>query len=183
MKIILLRLISAPMLVVAAMLTTGAAFADKPAHSGGGKEAKQAQRDERGGSAERGGPADSQRGHDRRSSDAAGHAAGTSAGGHFNEHHRVAVRSYYEEQFHRGSCPPGLAKKNNGCMPPGLAKRWTVGRTLPGDVVFYDLPPELVAVLGAPPAGHRYVRVARDILLITSGTAMVVAGLEGMLGN
>jgi opacity protein-like surface antigen len=23
----------------------------------------------------------------------------------------------------RGSCPPGLAKKNNGCMPPGQAKR------------------------------------------------------------
>jgi hypothetical protein len=23
----------------------------------------------------------------------------------------------------RGSCPPGLAKKNNGCMPPGQAKK------------------------------------------------------------
>ena len=22
-----------------------------------------------------------------------------------------------------GSCPPGLAKKNNGCLPPGIAKR------------------------------------------------------------
>ena len=22
-----------------------------------------------------------------------------------------------------GGCPPGLAKKNNGCMPPGLAKK------------------------------------------------------------
>jgi hypothetical protein len=23
----------------------------------------------------------------------------------------------------RGSCPPGLAKKNNGCLPPGQAKK------------------------------------------------------------
>ena len=23
----------------------------------------------------------------------------------------------------RGSCPPGLAKRDNGCMPPGLAKK------------------------------------------------------------
>jgi hypothetical protein len=27
-----------------------------------------------------------------------------------------------------GSCPPGLAKKNNGCLPPGQAKKqWDVG--------------------------------------------------------
>lgn len=177
MRINMLRLIFAPVLVVAGMLATGTALADKPAHAGGGKEPKQAQRDERGG------PATSQRGHDQRPPDAAGQAAGPSAGGYFNERHRVAVQRYYDEQFHRGSCPPGLAKKNNGCMPPGQAKRWTVGRTLPGDVVFHDLPPELVTVLGAPPAGHRYVRVAGDILLITSGTAMVVAGLDGLFGN
>lgn len=24
----------------------------------------------------------------------------------------------------RGSCPPGLAKKNNGCLPPGQAKKY-----------------------------------------------------------
>lgn len=29
----------------------------------------------------------------------------------------------------RGSCPPGLAKKNNGCMPPGQAKKlYNVGQ-------------------------------------------------------
>lgn len=183
MRNIMLRLIPAPMLVVAGMLATGTALADKPAHAGGGKESKQAQRDERGGPAQRGGPAASQRGHDQRPAHTAGDAAGPSGRGYFNEHHRVAVQGYYDEQFRHGRCPPGLAKKNNGCMPPGLAKRWTVGRTLPGDVVFYDLPPGLVTVLGPPPAGHRYVRVARDILLITSGTAMVVAGLDGLLGN
>lgn len=29
----------------------------------------------------------------------------------------------------RGSCPPGLAKKNNGCLPPGQAKKlYNVGQ-------------------------------------------------------
>lgn len=40
---------------------------------------------------------------------------------------------YYRDGRYVGkSCPPGLAKKHNGCLPPGLAKaRWTVGQRLP----------------------------------------------------
>jgi hypothetical protein len=34
----------------------------------------------------------------------------------------------------RGSCPPGLAKKGNGCMPPGLAKN-IVGTRLPATLM------------------------------------------------
>ena len=31
-----------------------------------------------------------------------------------------------------GNCPPGLAKKNNGCLPPGQAKKlYNVGQRLP----------------------------------------------------
>ena len=31
-----------------------------------------------------------------------------------------------------GNCPPGLAKKNNGCLPPGQAKKlYSVGQRLP----------------------------------------------------
>jgi hypothetical protein len=31
-----------------------------------------------------------------------------------------------------GGCPPGLAKKNNGCMPPGQAKKlYNVGQRYP----------------------------------------------------
>ena len=33
-----------------------------------------------------------------------------------------------------GGCPPGLAKKNNGCMPPGQAKKlYNVGQRFPLD--------------------------------------------------
>ena len=100
--------------------------------------------------------------------------------GHFEERHRVTVRDYYDKEYRSGHCPPGLAKKHNGCMPPGQAKRWTVGRPLPRDVVYYDVPPPLVVQIGAPPAGYRYVRVAADILLIAAGTGMVVDAIQDL---
>jgi len=44
------------------------------------------------------------------------------------------------------------------------------------------VPPTLIVQLGQPPARHRYVRVATDILLIAIGTGMVVDAIED-LGN
>jgi Ni/Co efflux regulator RcnB len=99
---------------------------------------------------------------------------------YFSDRHRVVVHEYYGEAFRSGRCPPGLAKKNNGCMPPGQAKKWHVGRPLPRDVVYYPLPQDLIVRLGPPPAGHEYVRVAGDILLIAAGSAMVVDGLRDL---
>jgi len=101
-------------------------------------------------------------------------------GGYFEDRQRVAVREYYGNEFRRGHCPPGLAKKNNGCMPPGQAKKWHMGRPLPRDVIFYDLPPGLVVNIGTPPAGHRFVRVASDILLIAIGTGLIVDAIEDL---
>jgi len=98
----------------------------------------------------------------------------------FDDRHRTLVREYYVEQTRTGRCPPGLAKKNNGCMPPGQAKKWQMGRPLPREVVYYDLPPQLVVKIGVPPAGHKYVRVAGDILLIALGTAMVVDAIQDL---
>ncbi len=102
-------------------------------------------------------------------------------GSHFSDHHRQVVYAYYGETYRStGKCPPGLAKKNNGCMPPGQARKWSVGRPLPADVKYYDLPPTLVVQLGQPPAGYRYVRVAADVLLIAVGTAMVVDAIQDL---
>ena len=72
----------------------------------------------------------------------------------------------------------GLAKKNNGCMPPGQARKWAVGRALPRDVVYYSVPQSVIIQLGAPPAAHKYVRVAADILLIAIGTSLVVDAIQ-----
>jgi len=38
----------------------------------------------------------------------------------------------------------------------------------------------LVVQLGIPPAGHRYVRVAADILLIAVGTGLVIDAIEDL---
>ena len=96
------------------------------------------------------------------------------------ENRRVAT-DYFGNAARPGKCPPGLAKKNNGCQPPGQAKKWQKGAPLAGDVVFYALPRELSIKLPLPPPDHRYVRVARDILLITIGTKMVVDAMEDIL--
>ncbi|HZW24763.1 MAG TPA: hypothetical protein VFF26_04690 [Gallionella sp.] len=142
----------------AAMLASGTVLAEKPAWAGGDKSAK----------------------HQQSREEQKRNTGSTSVSVHFNDDQRTVLREYFEGQSRAGRCPPGLAKKNNGCLPPGQAKKWAVGQRLPRDVIFYDLPPKLVVQLGTPPAGHRYVRVAADILLIAVGTAMVVDAIEDL---
>lgn len=103
-----------------------------------------------------------------------------SIGSYFVDSQRAVVRDYYQPGIQSGSCPPGLAKKNNGCMPPGLAKKWRVGRPLPADVTYYSIPNSVSIQLGVPPSGHKFVRVAADILLIAVGTGMVVDAIEDL---
>ncbi len=99
---------------------------------------------------------------------------------YFGERQRIVVHHYYEEQYRGGRCPPGLAKKHNGCMPPGQAKKWAIGRPLPQDVHYYEVPSSLVVQIGPPPSGYRYVRVATDILLIAVGSGMVVDAIQDL---
>jgi Ni/Co efflux regulator RcnB len=99
---------------------------------------------------------------------------------YFNDQQRNVIGNYYREEYHSGHCPPGLAKKNNGCMPPGQAKKWRKGSPLPHDVIYYDLPSTVVVQLGRPPAGHRYIRVASDILLMAVGTGMIVDAIQDL---
>lgn len=109
-------------------------------------------------------------------------AKGTSAGAgfHFTIEHQNVTRQFYSNKFAAGDCPPGLAKKNNGCQPPGQAKKWRYGQPLTSDVPYYDVPVELLKKLGRAPDGHKYVRVATDILLIAIGTAIVVDAIEDL---
>ena len=100
-------------------------------------------------------------------------------GAYFDDQQRTYVRDYYITNYGSGkACPPGLAKKNNGCMPPGQAKKWLVGQRLRSDVVYYSVPQSVIIQLGAPPPSYRYVRVAADILLIAIGTNLVVDAIQ-----
>jgi Ni/Co efflux regulator RcnB len=88
------------------------------------------------------------------------------------------VYSFYRTEFVAGRCPPGLARKDIGCLPPGHAKRlWGVGAALPQGLTFYPLPAALVAQLSPAPQGYQYVRVDNDILLIALGTRVVTESL------
>lgn len=117
---------------------------------------------------------------DARRGDEHGHGERGHEGRHFQDRDRVVVREYFVEHERGGRCPPGLAKKHDGCVPPGHARRWALGRPLPRDVVYYELPPQLVVQLTPPPAGYRYVRVASDILMIAAGTGMVAEAIEDL---
>ena len=52
----------------------------------------------------------------------------------------VRSGSGYDQQRFGGACPPGLAKKNNGCLPPGQAKKMAVGSRLPSYLSRYNVP-------------------------------------------
>lgn len=99
----------------------------------------------------------------------------------FDDRSRGLVDDYYAHRAGKGGCPPGLAKKHNGCQPPGQERRWQRGQPLPHDLRPLALPPDLQRRLPPPPRGYRYVRVASDILMVAIGTQMVVDAIEDIV--
>lgn len=102
-------------------------------------------------------------------------------GAYFQDRQRQTVLQYYGSQQAKGRCPPGLAKKNNGCMPPGQAKKWSLGQPLPVSLIQYPVPRRVISQIGLPPEGYKYVRVANDLLLVALGSMMVVDAIEDLM--
>ena len=152
--------------VVCAVLVASAAWADRPEGAGQGKRQHMQE----------------QRMHEDRPSGEMREPRAAGQGSFFEPRHQQAARDIYGPQVSKGKCPPGLAKKGNGCLPPGQARPWAIGRPLPADVVLYPVPFELQRRLGPPPAGYKYVRAASDILLIAIGTSMVIDAIEDLGG-
>lgn len=165
-------------LVLIAALMAGSAWAEKPEWAGQGKGGKHEQKENR--SDNRGDNRSDSRGGGNKDSAVRVAPAQVSIGAYFGAPQRVVVQEYYGQQYRAGRCPPGLAKKNNGCLPPGQAKKWAVGQPLPSDVRYYPVPQSVVLQLGVPPAGHKYVRVAADILLIAVGTGLIVDAIQDL---
>ena len=91
----------------------------------------------------------------------------------FIDNDRQVVRTWWVDTYGR-DCPPGLAKKGNGCLPPGQAKkRYVVGRRLPSAVVVESVPPVLLPRLRPAPVGYQYVVVDGDVLLMATTTRLV----------
>ena len=159
MGIYVKKTLVATLLGAALCLSVGTAVADKPDWAGGGKGKKSHQEEQARGDRQGGGAL----------------VIG------FSGDDRRLVSEYYGAQAKAGKCPPGLAKKGNGCQPPGQAKKWHKGQPLGRDVEYFDLPRDLRARLPVPPPNHRYVQVAGDILMIAVGTGMVVDAIEDIL--
>lgn len=71
-------------------------------------------------------------------------------------------------------CPPGLAKKNNGCMPPGQAKKY-----YERSVLGYDYRPSLFGLLGYGSGRYTY----NDGYLLRLGNGGGISGYIPLLGG
>ena len=104
-------------------------------------------------------------------------------GAYFNDQQRTYARQYYSQNYGQGrNCPPGLAKKHNGCMPPGQAKKWAVGQPVPRGVTVYSVAPPVLRQLPPAPYGYRYARIGGDIVLVQQQNNLIVDIIVGLLG-
>ncbi|MFZ5618784.1 MAG: hypothetical protein ACOZAA_15830 [Pseudomonadota bacterium] len=133
-------------ILTAAALTAGGGAAAKPGHGKGGAAA----------------PASSEHEHK------AGLDVDVSIA--LGDAERRIVRDYYGS-----NCPPGLAKKNNGCLPPGQAKkRYAIGRRVPDGVNIEILPNEVIVRLPGLPSGYGYRMVDGDLVIVALATLVVL---------
>ena len=105
-------------------------------------------------------------------------------GAYFNEQQRVFAREYYSTTYKDGKrCPPGLAKKNNGCLPPGQVRNWAVGQPVPTNVTVYSVAQPVIRMLPPAPIGYRYARIGGDIVLVQQQNNIIVDIIQGLLGG
>jgi len=172
-------------LAIAALFAAAPALAEKPDWAGGGHGNKQEEKADK--------HAEKQAEKFEKKLDKQEHKAFKQArkqeredikvGTYFNDHQRQLARAYYVQQYGDGRrCPPGLARKNNGCMPPGQARKWAVGEPLPRGVVMYSVPQPVLVQLSPAPYGYRYARLGNDIVLVRTQNSLVVDIIQGLLG-
>jgi len=87
-------------------------------------------------------------------------------GAYFNDRHREAVRSYYAAHAVKG-------------VPDAAASPWRIGERLPAAMAVTPVAPAMLGKLPPLPPGHRYVQAGADILLVATGSQMVVDGIAG----
>jgi Ni/Co efflux regulator RcnB len=90
----------------------------------------------------------------------------TQPGAYFSDRSREAVHSYY------------ASHPATGLQAGAARKPWEIGQRLPATVAAQPVPPQIAGSLPKLPPGHRYVQVAGDILLIATGSKMVVDGIS-----
>jgi hypothetical protein len=90
---------------------------------------------------------------------------------------RDAAFAYYRDEIAAGRCPAPLVRKGKACGAPAATttRAWKLDQVLPDSVKAEAPPPGLIAKLSPSPAGHQYLRVDTDILVVGVGTRNVAA--------
>lgn len=90
---------------------------------------------------------------------------------------RDAAFGYYRDEIAAGRCPAPLVRKGKECSAPPAptARAWKLDQPLPDSVKAEAPPAGLIAKLSPSPAGHQYLRVDTDILIVGLGTRNVAA--------
>jgi hypothetical protein len=82
-------------------------------------------------------------------------------GAYFTDQHRSAAHQYYEA---------------HPVLRPIV--KWTIGAPVPSGAVVALVPRGLLAALPQVPPGHQYVELGGDVVLIATGSKMVVDGIS-----
>ena len=90
---------------------------------------------------------------------------------------RDAAFAYYRDEIAANRCPPPLVRRDKACGAPAAqpTKSWRLDQPLPDGLKADAPPPGLIAKLSPSPAGHQYMRVDTDIIIIGIGTRNVAA--------
>jgi len=87
---------------------------------------------------------------------------------------RGVIQSYYRSQAKSGHCPPGLAKKQDGCQPPGEARRNASAARPPStNMSIQPLPRTLLERLTLAPNGYAYGYSNGSVVLYSTGSRIV----------
>jgi hypothetical protein len=78
-------------------------------------------------------------------------------------------------------CPPGLARKNNGCVPPGQARKlFAAGQRVPSGYNlsrYQDIPASL---RGRVPSGQNYIYRDQTVYVVDPATRLVTSIIGGL---
>ena len=91
--------------------------------------------------------------------------------------HATSHGQIHNGQTHTGhACPPGLAKKNNGCLPPGQARKlFATGQRIPSSYTYsrYDDIP--LALRDRLPTGQNYIYRDQTVYVVDPRTRLVTS--------
>ncbi len=97
---------------------------------------------------------------------------------YFNTKVRDSVREFFAQSRGSDVCPPGTIMREMRCEAIIAARKWKFGEPVSGDLTLKEVAPTLLERLGPPPAGHRFVQVGVDVLLLADDGRVIDAVLD-----